>query len=122
MTRILWQTLGFTALALGGVGVVLPVLPTTPFVILAAFAFGRSSPRLRAWLETHRVFGPAIRDWESNGAIHPRYKITACVVMAAVLLASVLAGLPPAVLAIQAVCMGAAALFVLTRPGGPGPR
>ena len=118
MTRILWQTLGLTALALGGIGVVLPILPTTPFMILAAFAFGKSSPRLRARLEAHRVFGPAIRDWEAHGAIHRRYKITACVVMALVFLGSVVAGLRPAILLIQGVCMGAAALFVVTRPGG----
>lgn len=118
MTRVLWQSLGFLALALGAVGVVLPVLPTTPFVLLAAFAFGKGSPRLRAWLEQSRLFGPAIRDWEEKGAIHPRAKATACVVMAAVLVAGVLAALPPAVLLIQALCMAAAASYVLTRPSG----
>ena len=118
MARVLWQSLGFMALALGGVGAILPILPTTPFMILAAFAFGKSSPRLRAWLEAHRLFGPAIRDWEAHGAIHPRYKITACAVMALVFLGSVVAGLRPAILLIQGFCMGAAALFVVTRPGG----
>jgi uncharacterized protein len=116
MTRLLWQLLGFTALVLGAIGVVLPVLPTTPFVILAAFAFGRGSPRLRARLETNRIFGPAIRDWEERGAIHPRAKATACAVMAAVFAASLVAGLRPLILVIQGVCMAGAAAYVLTRP------
>ncbi len=118
MTRLLWQMAGILALALGAIGVVLPLLPTTPFVLLAAFAFGKGSPRLRAWLESSRLFGPAIRDWEQKGAIHPRAKATACVVMAAVFLGSVVAGLRPLILLVQGLCMAAAATYVLTRPSG----
>ena len=118
MTRFLWKIIGLAALALGAIGVVLPVLPTTPFVLLAAFAFGKGSPRLRARLESSRLFGSAIRDWEQNGAIHPRAKATACAVMAAVFLGSVVAGLRPLILLIQGLCMAAAAAYVLTRPSG----
>lgn len=121
MRRLLWTVAGYAALALGGIGVLLPLLPTTPFVILAAFAFGKSSPRVRAWLVRHRTFGPTIRAWETHGAISRRHKVTACAVMGLLLLASVLAGVRPVILLVQAVCMGAAALFVLTRPNaGPG--
>ena len=114
--RPLWTALGLLALALGALGAVLPVLPTTPFVILAAFAFSRGSPRLRAWLVAHRLFGPAIRDWEARGAISRPAKRLACAVMALVLGGSALAGLPAPVLAVQAIAMTAAALFILTRP------
>ncbi|WP_299785434.1 YbaN family protein [uncultured Marivita sp.] len=116
LARPFWLTLGFVALVLGLVGIALPVLPTTPFVLLAAFAFGKSSPRLRRWLEHHPVFGGPIRDWETRGAIAPRHKAIAVIMMSAAFLASVLFAVPNHVLVIQAVCLGAAALFVLSRP------
>ena len=67
-----WFALGFLALGLGALGVVLPLLPTTPFVLLAAFAFARSSERWHAWLLNHRIFGPIITDWREHGAIRAR--------------------------------------------------
>lgn len=67
--RLLWFALGAAALALGLVGVAVPLLPTTPFLILAAFGFARSSPRLEAWLLDHPGFGPALRDWRRRRAI-----------------------------------------------------
>lgn len=64
---------------LGVIGVFLPVLPTTPFIILAAACFARSSPRLEAWLLSHRIFGPLLRDWRERGAIPRRAKLAALV-------------------------------------------
>lgn len=117
MTRQLaWTTAGFAALAVGGLGALLPLLPTTPFILLAAFAFGRGAPRLHARLEAHPWFGPAIRDWRRRGAISRRGKITASVVMALALLGGVVIGLPPMVLALQAVCLAVIAAFILSRP------
>jgi uncharacterized membrane protein YbaN (DUF454 family) len=117
--RIFWTGLGGLSLTLGIMGIVLPLLPTTPFVLLAAFAFARGSPRLRNWLESHPRFGPPIRDWEHDGAIAPRAKRLACVAMAATLVFGLAIGLRPALLAIQAACLAGAAAFVLTRPDGP---
>ena len=111
-----WTTLGWVALVLGGIGLLLPVMPTTPFVILAAFAFGRGSPAMRARLERSRHFGPAIRDWEERGAIRPLPKALACGLMACSLAGAFLLGLAPAILLAQGAIMGAVALFVLTRP------
>ncbi|MGD1888708.1 MAG: YbaN family protein [Cohaesibacteraceae bacterium] len=116
--RIFWLLLGGLALALGGIGVVLPVLPTTPFVILAAFAFGKSSPRLQAWLQDSRVFGPIIADWRENGAIAPRYKATSLVMMGGVIILSLFMAVPAIVLIIQAVAVTGGAAFILTRPNG----
>lgn len=116
LARSLWVALGGLSLALGALGVILPILPTTPFVLLAAFAFGKGSPRLRAWLVDHRTFGPAIHHWERDGAIAPRHKRMAAIMMAAAFLLSLILGLPWHVLAIQAVCLGGAAAFVLSRP------
>ncbi|GHE63505.1 hypothetical protein GCM10019059_23950 [Camelimonas fluminis] len=79
----MWATLGVGFVALGLVGAALPVLPTTPFLILAAACFARSSPRLEAWLLNHRHFGPPLRDWRRHGAISPRAKRLACGGMAA---------------------------------------
>jgi hypothetical protein len=72
--RFLYLGLGFASLALGGAGIVLPLLPTVPFVLLAAFFFARSSPRLEARLLDHPRFGPHIRAWRERGAIGPAGK------------------------------------------------
>jgi uncharacterized protein len=75
--------LAWIALALGVVGIVVPGLPTTPFVLLAAWAAARGSTRLHRWMRAHRVFGPLIRDWEAHGAVSRRAKWTATLMMAA---------------------------------------
>ena len=116
--RLAWGGAGLLALVLGIIGVVVPLLPTTPFVILAAFAFGKGSPRLRHWLVHHALFGQMIRDWESSGAIAPRHKAIACCAMGLVFAISLALGLRPWILGIQAVFLGASALFVLSRPNG----
>lgn len=117
--RLAWLILGGAALFLGALGVVLPVLPTTPFVILAAFAFGKSSPRLHNWLINLPTFGPMIKDWEAYGAIPVRAKIIACTMMAAVFALSLYADLPRAALIAQAIGIALGAGYVLTRPSAP---
>lgn len=119
LARVAWNVAGGVALLLGLIGVVLPVLPTTPFVLLAAFAFSNGSPRLRHWLVTHAVFGPLIADWEAHGAIARPIKRLSCATMAGVFLVSVIAGVAPTILIIQALCLGGAAAYVLSRPDGP---
>ncbi len=84
--RLLYFALGAAALALGLVGVVVPLLPTTPFLILAAFGFARSSPRLEAWLLAHPRFGPGLLAWRSRRAIAPAAKRASALGMAAGLL------------------------------------
>ncbi|MFK7876045.1 MAG: YbaN family protein [Paracoccaceae bacterium] len=111
-----WTCAGLLALGVGIIGIVLPLLPTTPLVLLAAFCFGKGSPRLRAWLHEHKRFGPMIEDWQSHGAISGRAKRMAVIAMAATLTVSVLLGLPGYVLLIQALCLTGAASFILTRP------
>jgi uncharacterized membrane protein YbaN (DUF454 family) len=72
--RALWLAGGGVALATGVVGIVLPLLPTTPFVLLAAFCFARGSERYEHWLLTHSRFGPMVRDWRANRAVPLRAK------------------------------------------------
>lgn len=65
--------------ALAVIGVVLPVLPTTPFALLAVWAFARTSPKMQRWLETHPAIGPLLRDWRTRRAIPRRAKALAVV-------------------------------------------
>ena len=117
--RALWLATGGLFLGLGLLGVVLPVLPTTPFLLLAAGCFAKSSPRLHGWLVGHPVFGPPIRNWEENGAISRPAKRLAVGSMAAVFALSLVLGLSWKVLLAQGVLIGIGAAFVLTRPDGP---
>lgn len=75
--RIFLLVLGGVSLLLGIVGAFLPIVPTTPFVILAAWCFVRSSEKAHAWLYRQPVFGPALRNWDRNRAIARPAKIWA---------------------------------------------
>lgn len=79
--RAFWLSLAGASLILGGIGIILPGLPTTPFVLLAAFAAARGSDRLHAWLRNHVRFGPLLRDWEREGAVSRRAKRAASLMM-----------------------------------------
>ena len=79
--KILWGTLGVIFLIAGFIGIPLPILPTTPFIHLAAFCFSKSSERLHSWLLSSKLFGKLILDWEENGVIRPRVKIIATTMM-----------------------------------------
>ncbi|MFA5580911.1 MAG: YbaN family protein [Paracoccaceae bacterium] len=117
MTRLLFNIAGWTSVALGVIGLFLPVFPTTPFLLLAAICFGKGSPRARAWLVGHAWFGPPITLWEQRGAIRARDKIMALSMMTAAFLFSVFLGLPLLVLLAQGAIMLGAGLFVASRPG-----
>ena len=119
MMRHLWTMAGLSAVGLGFVGVWLPLLPTVPFMLLAAFCFARGSDRFHTWLMTHPRFGPAIRDWQTHGAISRSGKRAAMVAIAAGVLISVILGVAPWALGLQAVVLTMVATFILTRPDGP---
>ena len=82
MKRHLYLVAGLVSVALGGIGIILPLLPTVPFMILAAFCFANSSPRLEAWLVEHHIFGDHIRNWRDRRAITRRGKWAATVAFA----------------------------------------
>lgn len=114
--RALWATSGFAALALGVVGIVTPVLPTVPFLLLAGFCFARSSDRLHDWLLAHPVFGPPILDWRRSGAISRRIKFISTFSMIGLLLLSPLLGFQTWIIATQALILCAVAVFIWSRP------
>jgi len=82
LKRALLVGAGLLSLLLGLLGAVLPGLPTTPFVLLAAACFARASPRLHHWLVQHRWLGPMVRDWEAHHSLPLRIKWLASGMMA----------------------------------------
>ena len=117
--RIVLIVVGFLCLALGGLGIVVPLLPTTPLVLVAAFAFANSSETLHQWLLDHRVFGPLIDNWRRHGAISRTAKATSVLSMLAILVISWLMGVAAVVIGVQALVLACAAAFILTRPSLP---
>jgi len=73
--RHIFLALGWVFTGLGFVGAFLPLLPTTPFLLVAVWAFSKSSPKLRRWLFTHPRFGAHLRNWFDQGAISRKGKI-----------------------------------------------
>lgn len=116
--RLLWWLIGILAIVLAFAGTVLPIMPTVPFLIVAAFAFNRSSPRFHNMLMTHPVFGPQIRDWQEHRAIDPRVKVIVCVSMAVGLCISWFI-LPHAYWVAQVAILSAVAVFIVTRANPP---
>ena len=115
LVRPLWLFLGVVSSGLGLAGTVLPLLPTTPFALLAAFCFSRSSESLKNWIETRPGIAPVLADWREGGAIRRTVKLMALLSMLASALIAWLAGVPVWALATQAGVMTCAAAFILSR-------
>lgn len=105
---------GWLSVGLGTLGVVLPVLPTTPFMLLAAACFARSSPRFHRWLLSSKLFGPLIENWQRERYIQPRSKTVALVVVALTFSVSVLT-VDPLPLKVMLVCLWAICTFFIGR-------
>ena len=117
--KALYVFSGVFSLALGLLGIILPVLPTTVFILLAAFFFARSSERLHGWIINHKRFGPTILNWQKYGAVSKIARIRAVSTMIGILVISILLSLPLLVIIIQALAMAAVSVFLLTRPYPP---
>ena len=94
LQRLLFLVLGSIFVALATLGVVLPLLPTTPFLLLAAACYARSSSRFHTWLLTNRIFGPTIRQWQESRSIALRTKFIAIFMLVATLGSSVVFFVP----------------------------
>ena len=117
MRRTLYLVAGFLSLSLGALAIFLPLLPTVPFMILAAFCFARSSPALEARLLDHPHFGPHIRRWRDKGAISRRGKRAALGAFAfSAVLALFLTPFPWLLIPLAAALIGGT--WIWTRPEG----
>tara|TARA_R100000656_G_scaffold92697_1_gene67196 strand:+ start:311 stop:763 length:453 start_codon:yes stop_codon:yes gene_type:complete len=118
--RRLLQALGWFCVSLGAIGIVLPIMPTTVFLLIALWAFARSSPRLHQWLLENPYFGPYIADWERYGAIPLRGKVMAILMMSASYIWLWIGTAAPFYVKIGVgLLMLSVAVYVLTRPGPP---
>lgn len=85
MKKLTYLILGHLFLTLGIIGAFLPLLPTTPFLLLAAFFYSKSNERLHRWILSHKYLGPPLKDWENNGVIGLKAKIIATIMLGLVL-------------------------------------
>ncbi len=117
--RLAWLSLGLLCVLLGAIGVVLPLMPTTVFLLVAAFAFARSSPKLHNWLLEHKVFGGLIKNWQNHKAIGKKAKLASAMSMIFIVALSGLFGAPAWVLITQIIILSLVLIFILTRPNPP---
>lgn len=122
--RIFYVGLGCLFLGLGVVGAFLPVLPTTPFLLVSLWAFSLSSKRLETWLLNHKRFGPRLREWRSHRVVPWPVKITAWTSMAASLTLMIVGGASRLAIGGTAAVMLVGFLYVVrlpSRPPAPAP-
>lgn len=120
--RPIYLLLGLATTGIGIVGAFLPLLPTTPLLILATWFFARSSPRLERWLLEHPRFGGLLRAWRDQGAIPRRAKILACCGIAVGVVFFWIGARPGYWLWLTgAAILGGSAGYILSRPNGSAP-
>lgn len=120
LKRRLYLTLGASSALVGAAGIVLPLLPTTPLLLVSVWAFSRSSPRLQRYLETHPRLGPPLAAWRERGAIPRRGKALATAALAASWTVTTVAVGGVLVPVVAGAGMAGVALWILTRPTDVG--
>ena len=119
LPRPLLIALGWSFVALGFVGIFLPLLPTTPFVLLALWCFARSSKRFHDWLYNHPRLGPLARDWREYGVVPLRAKLLSVTMMALSLGYLIHAGMDWRILAVVGATLTVVATWLVSRPSRP---
>ena len=115
--RSAYFLLGWCCFGLGAVGVIIPGLPTVPFMLVALWLFSKSSKRFHDWLYSHRVFGPPLQLWQKNGIIPVRAKLAALVTMAVSLAYMIFfADVGIGIVAMTATIMAVGAVFIVRQP------
>jgi uncharacterized membrane protein YbaN (DUF454 family) len=120
LTKPLYLLLGWTAVLLGLAGIIMPILPTTPFLLVAVWAFSKASPALAEKIRNHPQAGPYIRDWQDHGVIPLKAKWTATAMMTG--MAGLLlfwSTLPLWFPVIMIIAMVLAGIYIWTRPSRP---
>jgi len=121
VARYVYVAIGLLFVGLGALGVVLPVVPTTPFLLISLWAFARSSQRLEAWLLAHRLFGPRLVEWKKHRVIPWSVKLTAWGSMIASLTLMIVTGRSPIAIVGAASVMAIGATYVASKPSKPPP-
>ncbi|MCW4148122.1 YbaN family protein [Halomonas sp. 18H] len=116
LTQIAWCALAYLCIGLGIAGIVLPLVPTTPFLLLALWAATRGSPRMAHWLYHHPRMGPYLHAWHEQRAIPKRAKIIALVLLATSWLTLWASGAHHLLLVGMAIFFVGVASFIVTRP------
>ena len=115
--RMIFFTLGWSFFGLGVVGAFLPVLPTTPFMLLTLFMFAKSSERFHYWLYNHRLFGPPLQSWHQHRVISVKAKVLSVSMMSLSLLYVIFySPIPVWLMIVTGLLMGYGAWFVITKP------
>lgn len=113
--RILMMIGGFFFVGLATLGVILPVLPTTPFLLLASGFFLKSSPASNQWLLRSRIFGPFLRDWQERKGVRLSVKVTAIAMILIVVTVSIFSGKLSQPLLITLLVLAAIGLIVVIK-------
>ncbi|WP_432454570.1 MULTISPECIES: YbaN family protein [unclassified Agarivorans] len=121
MLKLLYLIIGWISVLLGTLGIFLPLLPTTPFMLLAAVLFSKSSPRFERWLQQHRVFGPLIEDWHQYGVVSLRAKCSATIMVLISAALMLWFQVPWIGRMVAAACLCSVMIFLWTRPSRRDP-
>jgi uncharacterized protein len=113
--KFLYNIAGCVCVGLGFLGLFLPLLPTTPFLLLGAFCFSRGSSRLHSWLLKHPTMGPIIRDWNERRIIRPRVKVAAAITLIVVMGPALIFGRFHPALKAASILVGAAVIVMIWR-------
>lgn len=119
MLRAVYLVIGFLFVGLGVLGAFLPVLPTTPLLLVSLWAFSKSSVRLERWLLEHKRFGPRLTAWRTHRVIPLAAKLAAWGSMAASLTLMIVLGRPMFQIAVAATVMAIGATYVASKPSRP---
>lgn len=119
LSRLVYGGIAYTCVGLGALGVALPLLPTTPFMLVALWAASKSSPRLARWLREHRHLGPTLCAWQEHRAIPLSAKRLACFMLLVSWLIMAGLGMAWGVLAFTGTLFLVVGAFILTRPTAP---
>jgi len=119
MKRYLWMGLGFMSLGVAYLGVILPGLPYSPFIVFAAYCFAKSSPRLHNWIMNHRIFGKFLNDWNTKRVFPLKLKFFMLASMSVSLILMYTGGVPARGIIYTAIFMACVAIWAWRWPSTP---